>query len=1154
MVNVLQFPSPRVEKNFGVAKIIVYIDLTTLHGTFHSTWVNAAVRGRLARVFVTAPTMSQSLCSRCLALQVRRSSSLHASRRQQQFNVLAILQRNQNRRNGSRRTLSSQTKRAAELQSIATSGASELEIGLMGRDAKLQEESIESGTPRIREHLRAWYKQLDNQMTAETEEHSASSGGKVKDGRIWSLPSSLFMPDPEAQYESEAQEEFVKDFMERVEGGPSHKLTPGELTSLKLQSGPSTGIYLNTVGNQAQFLLPTGQYLQIRYTAPNKDSVPGFASEEELQPIIDLLPKHDIIRSANRASGYELASFTGDLPKHLTDPLVHRMRVLEEEVVLFRRNHAPMLDTLYERLAKDDEYVHMPFVKYVALLLGEDEAHMSFAARVAIFRLMAKSPTKTFLYRTGGARKTLQVLLGPKRLSTQFSNVVEWARAYQELAAAASKGEDVRASLNNNPVNLFINKARRIILKSRKIRSPTTIGCLGPTSVAVSKSTDVVLKPSGEEFSDTDKVILDFIWDTYIRTPRVLTKTSHHAIGSIILRAIGAYPKMILEDKIGRLVLQELGAMAPWAGTADDNVMFPLPERRGSHRATSLQNAAEEATAKLKAMTTPGQPLFEDTMKDLRKDLGSLPVLCIDSIATELVDDGITLEPSSEHPGCHWIHVHIAHASAFISPHSIYGQLARHKQSSWYTAVETHGLLPRDIGLPLGIRSGAATLTTSTLLNDGGEVLDRKVRPTRVHNVVKLASEAVDKLMDRPIPETVTLIVGSDPSVHPVKSKQQIAADHLVHAKPYEKDLRKMYDLLVARTRARRRAQPEYLDHDYRAFTKSEARVSFQEPYRTARLYESIHYEGDPTIYVRAQKYVPIKKWVTLCEKDNMDVVSGCMALAGETAARWLKDRNIPALFEGTLMDPNFPISALNNPTTEFYQTPKVLESQYPVHHVMFNMEAYLKYTSPLRRFRDLLAQWNTDTYLRAEAQGEIEPGSAVKEGALAFPYSSTAIRDFLDTDGWISPEGQSLTSGLSRHWLFHALFRAFHFKEAELPQFWDAEIKGSATTDNINHPDVSNVKGTIHPLCLPATFLKTKERWENQALLRQYLPVRLEMVDVTVGSVLVRAIGPPTATPTYVREGEGDVVWQSKKSRLAEEKLKVAQKKKTKPLNTDAK
>jgi len=133
-------------------------------------------------------------------------------------------------------------------------------------------------------------------------------------------------------------------------------------------------------------------------------------------------------------------------------------------------------------------------------------------------------------------------------------------------------------------------------------------------------------------------------------------------------------------------------------------------------------------------------------MTEIRKDWGNLPCFCIDKASTVEVDDGISLEPVPDEPGNYWFHTHIVHLSAFVPPTHPIGQCAEHRLSTVYNeAAGTMTMLPPWVGKDFSLGNNKPCITFSAKFNSDGDILDQKVQPGFLRNVIRMTPESVDK-------------------------------------------------------------------------------------------------------------------------------------------------------------------------------------------------------------------------------------------------------------------------------------------------------------------------------------------------------------------------------------------------------------------------
>ncbi|KAL2401540.1 hypothetical protein ABEF93_006963 [Exophiala dermatitidis] len=1002
-------------------------------------------------------------------------------------------------------TFSTQSRHGALDESSQRSQSLESAVLSSLSSAQHRPEKTLPGQSAVRDHLRAW--------SIQNEKNKAERAAANFDGprRLTALPNSLFIEESRFTDEATEEDAELEEFEDSLEGRQSVNLYPGDLIYHRprgVKSGEQLAIYMGEAGVQNQFFLADGRWLAETTRRTTSPIVRGFATVEEMRPIQKHLPVKPLERQAREMEIASSFSFAGDVPHRDSARLVRRLREFEEEMLAFRRDNLRSLDYVHERLSHEEYYTCLTFEEVVQKLLNVKYTDLSPAARMIIFLTLRNSATSIQLVPTK-VREAPMFVFTPKKLVKRFEDVCEWARDYQESAALAAQGKDVTRALERNPLSSFIEKARRLILKSRALRSPTTTGSLGPSSIQLIENGKIVTKDTGERFSETDKMLLEFLWDCYIRTPLPEFRTRYHSIGSLILRAVGAYPKLRLERKIGSLLLQELGVLPPWSDPMDHDVSIQVPGRKGAHEVDRLFVESDRVSKELGLEENWDHTLLEDSMASLREDF-DLPVFCVDEETTLIRDDGYSLEQNQAIPGTYWIHSHVAHPSAFITPDHIFAKRARSIGQTLYHE-EVQPMFPWGFSHAVSLKDNSPALTISTLISEDGEVKDIKIRPTILRNVIPLLPTTVDNLLGKSVNEEAYMVLGPQAETA-LPSDSDGTTQNLEHAREHQSTIQKLHELMLARSEARRRAVPEYANW---LITQNETDVktSFVEQYYPERLYRSYHYQGDPLIKCVAPRVVePIRlgEW-----EHSANLTTLVMTLAAESAAKWFADRGIPAFFSGSLTQPGFPLSKLNTMDVQENKRPALgTYSSTPIPHVFLNTSSYLRVTSPIRRFTDTLAHWQVDAYLRAEAEGLVEAGGNASH--LSLPYPKEMVDEYIETD---AEKLRSLLYKVMRapktRWALRALFRAFHFKEAELPEVWDLKVitlhDVTATT-----PEDSGLRGQLLPFQLPTKLLESPEGWEKKARRESYLPVKIELVDLDEMWVSCRAVGPPSDTYNF--------------------------------------
>ncbi|KAK5945128.1 3'-5' RNA exonuclease complex component [Knufia obscura] len=971
-----------------------------------------------------------------------------------------------------------------------------------------------AGAGGVRDYLKQW----SNNYQREQKDNAPSEVTPL--GRRTLLPNSLFVTDKVVDKATPiAEDEEVFDDQHEQDGDVStmqYTLLPGDaffmqVTGLKMQFA----LYLGHVGAQAQYLLADGRwYVSVR-TLFNAHIVHNLATEHEMAKIRVHTPAKPVEVSEAESGGQAFASVFGEVPFEVSSPVLSRFAILHEEGEDFRREHARALEQLYDKAASEREFRHMSVHELVRQYLGVEFDLLNEGSKIVLMDKLREDPR----FSIAQTRAEFSVQTLPKHMARGASEVTSWARAYQDAAARAASGKDVSQDLKNNPLTNFISKARRIITQSRKIRSPTAEGDLGPTRQSVvPPDGGIVRKPTGESFDDNEKKIVQFLYSTYCLRPFLLDSSNkgNESICSMILRAIGAYPKYNLNADIGTLFLKELGCVDPWAPGYDSHAAIPLTWLGLNEAARIAAEKQLAAVATLKYEPGNKQPPFPDTMAHLRRDWGDMEVFCVDDRTTHVVDDAISVEASDEFPGHHWIHVHIAHPSAFIPVDHPLLEKAYLMGSTAYTRFKVEQILPFAITETLSVQPNGPVITTSTLLAPDGSVKDIQVAPGTVRNVIHINKQLLDAQIDlghrvaneyivshgRPWRNTYKDPAVEQPGFNDYNSQQKsLIATHLDKFKLIS-------DLVSARWDARKRENPAHLrmlqvskaGGDVFVHLPADTDLSYE------RIFRSEHCYGDPAIRVRATKITVDATYDEQPKKYHP--VAGCMLLAAESLGAWARPRQIPALYRYQAPRPGYDLNRLNNlGQHEGYLGLLNGDSVSPAPYLMLNMAQMLPSSSPLRNTKDLINQYQIDAYLKAEAAAA-STSAGINDIQVSYPWDKQGLMHYLNN---VRDKVVTMANTVSdRHWKTMALYRAFHYGEAQLPEILDVQIGNTMRVGKQN----AYVPASLAAFDLPADLTPSDQGWEKQAKFRQFLPVKIQSVDLANGFVHCIAVGPPTDEP----------------------------------------
>ena len=809
-------------------------------------------------------------------------------------------------------------------------------------------------------------------------------------------------------------------------------------------------------------------------------SVRGIIDPELVKPILPYLPPTPILGSDPR--------FHGTVPRAAALPVHDLLAQFSQESLSFYQKHQQVLERIYDDIADEEDRLLLTSDELCQRIIGQSEDTLSAAERFAIFTLAnqqiglkplndERDPRTIYAFR-------------PLRSVRRLRKVILWARLYQEGAATAST-KDV-AHDRRVPLYSFIDKARRLVLKSRSMRKPTTMSTLGPTIGPV--ETDIV-EEIGESFDKNDQMILEFLVTTYGEVPfeRNMTLTS---VAALIVRAIGVYPKMEIDYNAGYMLLQELGLLSPWQNIRLSSWALRVPGTGSDLETDRLHNKCQEEKYQQRVDNLP------DRMLDLRKDWGDLPVFCVDSKTTTEIDDGFSIEHVPGSPDLKWVHVHVSD--------ELVAQYARRVLSTTYTAEHHMKMLPvRATTERFSLGPNRAAMTISTLCSMDGSIKECQITPSIIRNAIRLTPQQLEDEFSGHKEEEVLLQVGKRSSPTPI-SEDATWKDHL-------EDFNALIDVLSAQLQ-RKRNHPDYLP-SWRAL-KGESTLSVaveNANFRQLDLSCSRHLRGDPMIQIKLIKS-PLRNgsWGSSARDVVAEnLTAEIMQLACETAALWCKQRNIVIVYSATKENSAWPVRRLqaylrSDITEQLYDGadwPTRAFTTTPQFHQSIGVEKYSRVTSPLRRYNDQMSHCQINAYLRHQAT--LDSTSTPSQLQDVLPFTKPQVDRYLKEN--VSREFR--LHNLSRidkfHWKMQAIFRAFYFEEGGLPDTFLVEVYTTSRTSLDRIP--RNVEGILSLFGVRCIFQPSEQGWEDTAEIGDVMRAKIVSINPNFwGELCVEAVGPP--------------------------------------------
>lgn len=889
-------------------------------------------------------------------------------------------------------------------------------------------------------------------------------------------------------------------------------LKPGDVVELS-QPGrePVLAVFVQQFNNVSQFFSVNGRWCH-SILAKVAFAITGCIDPALLQPLVPFLPT----RPGQADPRGEV-----HVPTDVAAPIQRRLEQMTEGAERIYRTNAPVLDTAYAVLADPARTRMMTLTQIAKTLLAPNEIPTWSPSPAALLAVRKALHHNEFRFRSDvrSHRLTNVFAIRPKNDVQVVETVHEWIREYREyLALSANKSHYATPKYTKGAAHVtnFLAKARRLITISRKHRDPNP-GNLGPSKsplLATNNSSNLQVV-WGEPFTSSDKEIINFL-QAWVLTDQFNGMSGLHAACASLILASDCYGLGVVKhsgtrsrkaDEINRstglLFLQEIGVLSPYENRTIYDEQLMLPTVRLSRNIELLNTKAE---------LTRRNPDFHDSMANLRRDWGSTTVYCIDDVGAHEIDDGISIERVKDQDSECWIHVHVANPTAFFDKTHTLSSLAAHMTQTVYVPERAFPMLPSWATQGyFSLDRNRPTITFSSRIDRTGKVLETKIQHGIIRNIVSITPSELSSLLgDHSTVETRRLVVGG--KIPAVGSDRPLPNLHINQLK----DLQDLY------TRAQslwtRRTEAGGINFDFsspnvRVFESSgEAGLKWDPP----SLDRSRLVQGDPIIELTNS----VSQGLVKSTFTPKNIVQEMMMLACQTAAAWCTERQIPVMYRGTIEPPtNDTMSSeeLKQLLLSYWnkqkEPPLELALRYtkslgraiahsaPLRHNIIGVSGYVKVTSPLRRFSDMIAHWQIEAVIRYEARTrKMFNGAEITDltrGVL--PFSQRQLQESIVT---LSPRERIISETQKssvRFWTTLAFLRAFHYKEAPLPNAFKFWVQGvpDATSRRIRGAFGSLPEYGVRAILTEHDDVQIGDEWE----------VELDSVDMFNGNIHARPV-----------------------------------------------
>lgn len=831
-------------------------------------------------------------------------------------------------------------------------------------------------------------------------------------------------------------------------------LFTGDLVELEFPTSEKESllaVFVRRLGPESQCYTMQGRWVHV----PERNiqySIPGWVSPELVEPLIEFLPNDEQIMDME---SLRRDAYVNDLsvPRHLAAPLVSRMVAFSRESQEIYRKHASTLDRAHEILAHDSDLRYGSLVSAASKLLDTPADKLPLTALFTVRKALMHAGF-AFNVDRRSHRMTGYIQIRSKQQVEMVEQVRTWLREWQDdLATTATmtsrQKERHRPNRGATIVQRFLAQAREIVWASRKNRDPTVYGNIGPSKKKreLTQDQQSVHIETDTRFNANDQELVRFVesWacmNMFLGLPRI------NALPPLLLQATGLYEEYALDKKTGYVFLQELGTILPYENRVrfDQHLLLP-----SSQHSKPLQVLMDNL------MRMADKPNFSDSMAELRHDWGQLPVYCIDAASALEIDDGLSVEranPGSDKPEW-WVHAHIANPTAFFDRDHPLAKMARHMGETIYTPERSYMMLPRwATQRHFSLKAHRPCLTFSARLNEQGEVLEHKIRPGFVRNVIRLTPDETTHLVGlTPIHEQpeIDITVGGNP---PPEKPRTSAVPSMTESNL--EDLKIMQKLAEGRQKVRKSGGGVFFDSARPELKVWQAwslnGLAWDHPHRKG----ARHVEGDPIINMKTRG---LTNWFAAGDGVADILVREMMLLACEVSTAWCAERNIPTIYRGSVAKPNAPdpqeyydancLPAIqkNNGVMPMHvgieyirNMGSVILSTKPLPHKLLGLSTYGKVTSPLRRYGDMILHWQIEAALRQEASS----GKSLITSGASFsgrqpdrsflPFNTNSLQALMTG---LQPRESVITRAKSyadSFWVSMLAFRAHHFGEAKLP------------------------------------------------------------------------------------------------------------------------
>ncbi|KAK4168701.1 mitochondrial protein cyt-4 [Cladorrhinum sp. PSN259] len=806
---------------------------------------------------------------------------------------------------------------------------------------------------RIRQELAQWEKENPTPVLQEAFQDDVV--GDVTNSVTRANPDSAFQLGLPTESDRNSASQF--DSIDSVDlGSTGSALRAGDLVEVSSSSNRLRllGVCLGNFNGHDHFYTSTGKWFTSRNFRPGFVVKNFIRDPSELRAIIDAIPS----RSASDLVLDQLQDLNVGPTRDVASSLIQQLHKFQVASRQIHQTYVERLSSPAAKLGADEKLMGLREIADVLLPHSLKRGKNTFPPEVlyAVYSTIS-SDDVSFRPLSHGRRHHESHLFAVHPVSRQHNTkeIEELLRTFYEFLGNNSARISRNSALKAMQFRDFILLARKAIDQSRASRVWSPHGTISPCKKKFGASSLESIR-----WSDTGIAVIEFM-QHWAAAGGFQSMSRYHWVGASVLRAIGRYAGVTLDRSTGWTFLQEIGWISPWDIPSRYSMRLPGNE---VDRHTGLSLPKPETKTDVSPARLP-----DDQLAHLRQDFARETVYCIDSESTLDVDDGVSLEAAAD--GNYWIHIHVADPASRIRPGSpMAEEAARRTQSQYLAGFNLPMFKDEIVRETFSLGSNQPTLTFSGLVTEDGKLVDYKITPGILRDVVCITPEDVNSVCGaenlHAHLKSDLLEVGVPPEPTKVPPRRMVKPNDL--SKKQLADLRTLSKLADAlhQNRLAKGAVPAFLP-------RPTAQVSLDNIESLATGGDAIRYNGDP--FIRISYYL-----------NTSQLVSSLMLVAGEVAARWCHERNIPIPYRVQLSDPAneaalkaftqnvlYPrLAAGKRPSAADSHTYHQLVGGFDISATprpisSMGLDLYAKVTSPLRRYPDLIAHWQIEAALLEE-------------------------------------------------------------------------------------------------------------------------------------------------------------------------------------------